>query len=112
MMQSGQLRHRVQIQYDENHGTPESDGGPQTASWVTLGTRWANVLPLSGRERFTAKQVQSDVTHKVEMHYDPTVATKPVYRLLYGDRVLEIDSVVNVDERNRKTLLMVKEVVT
>lgn len=109
-MNSGKLRHRVQIQYDENHGVVDSQGGPQAASWVTLGTRWANVLPLTSRERFTARQVQSDVTHKVEMHYDPTLATKPVYRLLYKSRALEIDSVVNVDERNRELHLMCKEV--
>lgn len=86
-------------------------GGPQEPSWVTLGTRFANVVPLSGRERFTAQQVQSDVTHRVEMHYDPTLQTKPVHRLLFGSRALEIDSVVNVDERNRDVHVMCKEVV-
>lgn len=110
-MTAGKLRHRVQIQRDERHGVPSNAGGPQDPLWVTVGARYANVVPLSGRERFTADQVQADVSHRVEMHYDPTIGIRPAWRLLYGARPLEIESTVNVGERNRELHLMCKEVV-
>ena len=110
-MKCGALRHRVQIQVDELHGVMTAGGGPQEPRWVTLGARFANVVPLSGRERFTAQQVQSDVTHRVEMHYDPTLQARPVHRLLFNDRPFEIESVINVGELGRETHVMCKEAV-
>ena len=110
-MKTGRLRHQVTIQRDANHGVPDASGGQQAEDWQSITVRPANVIPLTGRERFTAQQVVPDVTHRVEMRFDPEVQTKPVYRLLYANRPLQIESAINVDERSRELHLMCKEVV-
>lgn len=105
--------------------TPDSYGQP-SVSWSTASTRWARVEPLSGRELFQAQQVRPDISHKVTLRYDDTLAGAtttgtpmglllaitcesqssdteftPKHRLLFGERVLEIAWIKNEDERNR-----------
>ncbi len=110
-MKPGRLRHRVIIERDENHGVPDRSGGQQAESWVAVGTRPANVIPLTGRERFSNQQVTAEETHHVEMRYDPDLQTKPVYRLRFGSRPLQIESIINIEERNRELLVKCKEMV-
>lgn len=111
-MKTGRLRHQVTIQRDANHGVVSASGAQQAESWTDVAVRPANVIPLNGRERFTASQVQPEVTHRVEMRFDPDVQTKPVYRIVYDDRPFQIESVINVDERGRELHCLCKEVVT
>lgn len=104
-MRAGKLRHRIKIQ--QLTGSDDEFGEPLEAysDWAVV---WANVAPLSGREMWQAKQVEATTTHQVEMRYLAGVDAK--MRILHGTRVLQIDSVVNVDERNRRMLLQCTEV--
>lgn len=105
-MSAGKLRHRVTIQ----QLVKADDGyGGIVETWQDVATVWATVEPLRGSERYRAQQVQSELTHKVTMRYRPGV--KPQMRLLYGDRVLEIEAVIDVEERHRWLELLCSEVV-
>jgi len=104
-MRAGTLRHRIQVQAQQE--TRDAHGGV-TRQWVTQATRWGAVKPLSGREFFSAQAVQSDVTHEIRMrHYDGLTTTN---RLLHDSRTFEIKSVLNTDERNIETVAMCTEV--
>ena len=105
-VRAGRLRHRVAIQ---SQSTTLDGYGESTGSWATDNTVWAAVEPVSGSERDIGEGRTGVVSHRVVMRYLSTVSPKK--RLLFGSRVLNIDSVLNVDERDeRMSLFCVEEV--
>lgn len=101
LIRAGELRHRAEIQtltgsvsaYGDSPGTLE-----------TRCTRQCSIRPASSRERTEAKQVQSDVSHIIEMHYDPIAWSHLSHKaelLINGARRFYITSVFNVQEMGR-----------
>lgn len=99
-MQSGKLRHRITIQQPTNTA---GSMGQVTTTWSDLATVWASVEPLSGSERWRAQQVQPGVSHKVTLRY--LAGVTPAMRVQHGTRYLNIDSVLNTEERNVELVL-------
>lgn len=107
-MRAGALRHRVRIQ--TRSATADNYGEP-AQTWTTTHTDVpASVEPLSGREMITAAAVQSAITHRVRMRY--AAGVDAAARVLFGTRVLDVQSVINVDERGRELELMCTEGLT
>ena len=102
-MNPGQLTERVTLQRLQQ-GTDEI-GQPFT-TWVTLGTTWASVEPLVGREYFAAGGAQSEVTAKVRMRYRPGITSAD--RLIHEGTLYSITSVINYKSANRDLVLMCK----
>lgn len=99
-----QMRDRVTIQ--SRTQTRDTRGGT-VDTWAEVAEVWARVEPLSGREFWQAQQAQAQTTHKVTIrYYDGLTST---HRLLYGSRVLNIDSVIDVESRKREHQLLCKE---
>ena len=108
MTSIGQLRTRMHIQQVTETRTP--DGGIAEA-WTPFAQVWAKVQGLRGRELFAAQQVQATTTHKVTIRYCRGLTSK--HRMLIGQdesRVLNIESVVDVDEKHVTHELMCTEV--
>lgn len=105
-MRAGELRHRLQIQ--EVSEAQNTFGEPEKL-WATIATVWGRVHPILGRERFTAQQVQADVTHEITIRDRTDVA--PVNRIRFGDRYFNIHEVRRPAERNISLVIMAKEVV-
>ena len=83
--------------------------GATITKWKSIATVWAEVKPLSGREYFSAQQVQSEITTQIWLrHLD---GIKPSMRVKFGKRFLEIVAVLNTQERNVSLQLMCKEAV-
>lgn len=104
-MQSGLLRQQVKIQ-------SRIDGidaaGDAMVSWLDVATIWADVQPLRGLERMNAQQVgAAAIDHRITTRYRPGLT--PKHRILYGTRVFDIESVINVNERNEMIELLCKE---
>ena len=104
-MRTGTLRHRVTLQefveIVDEYGTPIGEG------WEDIATVWAAVEPITGREYIELHNTQSELSHKVTMRYRPGVT--PANRLLFNGRQFDIQSVLNLEERNRELVLMCKE---
>lgn len=64
--------------------------------WITLGDRWARIIPLVGREFQEAQETQASQTHRVMMRGgDPLVDSLTTkHRLMEGDRVLNITRIM------------------
>lgn len=108
-MRIADLRNRVVVQ--STSVTLDASGAPED-TWSAVGTRWAQVEPLTGREAFEARSLHSDVDHRITMRYDATVgAATPKHRLLWGSRAFDILSVVNVGERDEYLEFMAREAV-
>lgn len=106
-MKSGELRHRINLQ--SKTATRDSFGA-ETIAWKTERTIWASIKPLSGSEYFLAQQVQADVTHQIRIRYFEGI--RPDWRIVFGTRIFDIKSNINLDERNNEMILMAKEFVT
>lgn len=105
-MEIGRLRHRITLMRQVNE---INDYGATITEWKSVATVWAEVKPLSGREYFSAQQVQSEITTQIWLrHLD---GIKPSMRVKFGERFLEIVAVLNTQERNVSLQLMCKEAV-
>ena len=93
----GPMKHRVEIQ---SATQTQDDLGAVSYAWATDRKPWASIEPLQGDERMQVQQVKSSVSHKIVMRYDPTFVLTSEHRILYGTRVFEIDSVMNLKEQN------------
>lgn len=106
-MQSGKLRQRVTVQLVTQ--TQDSYGEP-VESWAEIDTVWAEVKPATGQERFVASADQqlATLTHVVNMRYLDGLS--PVnHRLLWGTRVLDIETVQDPTGRTATTKLLCRE---
>jgi len=78
--------------------------GEPILSWATFATRWVGIMPLSGSESVSALASQSELTHKVMLHYTPGLKAK--MRLVCESRTFEIMSVVERGYRAEHELLV------
>lgn len=101
----GELRHVITIQElsDQQNEYGEED------EWVNVLKARAGIFPISGREFFAAETVNSEVSHKVIMRYVPGV--RPDMRVKFGERVFNIISVINFQEKNTELQLLCKELI-
>jgi len=107
-MRAGQLRHRLQLQ---SATTAPDDFGQPIPTWSTYADVWGEVRPLTGRERYTAQQVQSSLSHQVRIRYRGGVAE--THRVRWVDKatikILDINAVLNTEQRDRELLLLCSE---
>lgn len=103
-MRAGLLRHTVTLQ---ERTTADDGAGGVTETWVDVDHIPARVMPLAGTELFAAQQNMSRVSHRIEMRYRDDVVSQ--MRLLYRERVFDIQAVINVGERDRELHLMCEE---
>ena len=105
-MDAGILRHRVTLQ------SPVETRGPDYAevqrAWTDVATVWASIEPLSARELFQNLEVSSELTTRVRIRWMAGVSAK--WRVLFGVRVFEIQSVLNPGEANIDLELLCAEV--
>lgn len=102
-MRPGDMPHRVKLQSP----TGSRDAlGERVTTWTDVATVNARVRPLSGKELMVAGQQQSAVSHVVEIRHSSEVsAINGTWRVLFGTRVMVVESVVNPEESNEKLML-------
>jgi SPP1 family predicted phage head-tail adaptor len=109
-MGQGKLAVRNILVTIERQSTSQDSTGQQLDSWTEVGKEWVSIRPVTGREYFNASGERAEVTHRIRMVYGRTFAPKD--RIVYGSRIFDIKSVINIEERNRELELMVTEHVT
>lgn len=103
-MRAGELRKRFTIQTADEQQSPTGD---ISLAWRNESKVWGKLEPVSGGESITAEQRIADTNFLITIRYWETISTRK--RLKLGDRFFEIQSVLNVDERNRQMTLGCKE---
>jgi SPP1 family predicted phage head-tail adaptor len=104
-MASGKLHHRIKIQ---KRNRSLDMYGQQQDSWEDYLSVRANVRPVSGMEKLASMSVAATLTHTIlvryrkEFRFPLKVASM---RVVFDERVLDIDSVRNLEERNRWAVL-------
>ena len=109
-MNAGKLNKRIAIQYT---GSTQDEFGAQVLTWSTLCNPWASVEPLQGREYFSAKQTISDVDTRFVVRFSTeTSAVTPKMRVVYDTKNYDIESVINIDNKDKEMQLVCRKVTT
>ena len=103
-MKIGKLRHKITIQ--EYSATRDSFGA-QIEGWNDKASVFASVTPICGKEYFASQQLNAEVTTKITIRY--LAGITPKMRVMFGNRIFDILSVLNFEERNIELNLMCKE---
>ena len=105
-MRSGRLSQRVTI---ARHVETTDDYGELISTTSTFATRWAAIEPIAGREYFTAQGANSQVSVKIRMRYDTTVAAIDAGDIIiHGGVTYDIESVINPSLKGEELILMCK----
>lgn len=103
-VRAGQLTRRIRI---ERVQRTRLAGGGATEEWVPVATVWARVEPMRGLERFASDQTSSRVTHQVTIRHRSGIT--PQMRVVLGDRIFTVRSVLNPEERGEVLRLECEE---
>lgn len=107
-MRAGRLRHRVTL---ETRSTSVDSLGARVDTWTTIATRRCDIKPLTGKENTADNAIEySRVTTEIRLRYDSNLSRlKPHDRAVdYSQSpavVYDIESVINLMERDREILL-------
>lgn len=103
-MKIGRLRHRITIQ---KYTATRDSFGADVEDWTDIANVWASITPVSGKEYYAAQQINAEITTKITIRYIKDI--NPKMRVVFKDRMFEILSVINSEERNIELNLMCKE---
>jgi SPP1 family predicted phage head-tail adaptor len=100
-MQAGKLRHRVII---KNFTTAADTMGQPINTFATLATVWARVTPKSGSEFVNEGASKIQKVYEVTIRYTGDI--NETYKIEYDSKDLNIQSIIDIDERNRTMKLL------
>ena len=109
-MQAGKLRQRVEHQRQTVTG--QNSYGQKTYTWDAVGTYWAEVRAMQGKELDIAQQKWAEARFKVTVRYQPSVEFKRADRLVWGTRNLDIIDAEDPDGRQDMVVIVAKEYVS
>ena len=101
------LRHRVTFQ--KPSGKTTNSMGETVPVYINFATVWASVQPFKGREYHEAQKIRAETTYKITMRY--LAGVTPDMRIKHHNKTLEIQSILNIDERNVELQIIASEVV-
>ena len=100
-MNPGRMDRKIII--EEITATTINAVGEPIPTWGTFATVWAEKMPLRGRERFEAQQVNAEADDKWRIRYLAGVVAK--MRISYDSKLFDIQSVQEVGRRNGMELM-------
>ena len=108
-MRAGQLTER--ISFEELKET-RSDTNELLMEWSFVCSAWAAVVPLSGTERAAGKEIEGEVTLRVEIRARKNVTITSDMRIKHGSQYYEIVAPPPAKgeySRGRKVKILCKE---
>lgn len=105
-MRTGQLRSKVELQKPSE---TKNEVGEVKTTWETEHEVWAQITALTGIEFYQSDQVESNVTHRVTIRWVAGLDSE--WRILYGDRILEVNVIMDPQERKEQLQMLCREVI-
>lgn len=104
MRDPGTLRTRLALEAP----VESADGaGGVVRNYATVATLWAELTPLSARERVAAAAAGADVTHRIRLRARADIGLR--HRLRRGDRIFRIVALRDEDAAVRFLLIEAQE---
>lgn len=89
------LRHRILLQSRSN----ANDGfGQEVLTWSDVLSCFAAIEPAPRLEQVSGEAIVASRTHVVTIRYRPGIGAR--MRAVYGSRIFEISSVIDLEERH------------
>jgi SPP1 family predicted phage head-tail adaptor len=82
--------------FERKAGTADDFTGAYP-DWEALGSGYCKIEPASGQELTETEQMVAQVTHRITTRWQP-LGLSPKDRIVYGSRVFNLISVVDVGE--------------
>lgn len=105
MSVAGKLNRKVTIQ---TPSTTQDDYGQPTQLWTDVLTTWAAIRAATSKEVYAASSFVSQVSHIVTIRWRPGIQAKQ--RIIYRDRIFEIQALSDPDERRISLNLLCIEI--
>ena len=67
----------------ETYTTVDGQYG-ETKTWTEFKLAWVNIEPIRGRERYSANELESEITHTVRMAYYEGIDITPHMRMVFA----------------------------
>ena len=108
-MRGGLLRNKVTIQRPVR---TTSGTGDNVVNWETFTTAGASVSPVSAREQLRGNQIETNISHVVNLRYVKGITADMRLQVPTDDAplILNIQGVANLDNRRRQVQLTCVEV--
>ena len=104
----GMLNRKISIQRENR---VKNDTGGYDLTWSTVLTPWARIKPKSGGEKVHANRLDATGLSQVVIRYNDSLVETD--RVLYKGNLYQIRSIINIDEQNQWTeIIMERGVVT
>ena len=102
------MRDKVTLQ---RQSTTQDAMGHPVDTWADIETRRCDITPRTGREKLYQSGIYGDADVLISMRYDSTMAaTRPFDRFVdrrnSPETIYDIQSVINVENRNRELLFV------
>jgi len=99
-MRAGSLRHIIELQSPTRVPLdPVNDTGAMKTVWTTVSTIYAAIQPQKGVENSVMGVSQGEQVSIFTIRYTKDISR--LYRIKFGDRYYSINSIINIDERDR-----------
>lgn len=102
-MNPGKMHQRIVIQA---RTATEDTQWDDTITWADYLTRWADVNPVTARERMRNQGPSSEATYKITMRYESALTDQ--HRITWNGKIFDIVGIINVDERDTTLEVLVK----
>lgn len=90
----GSMDQRIELQRLSR--IPDGGGG-YSEEWATYAEVWAEVRPLSGRERYQAQQVEASANYRIRIYNRDDIS--PADRILWRGKLLNIRFIADAGSR-------------
>lgn len=107
-LRAGDLIHRVTARRPADVRDTFGDSQP---TWVDVATVYASIESLTGRELWSAQQVQADVTHRVKLRPGAVPGIGPAWSLTFLGRVFQVLYVIDPVQQQETLELLCMETV-
>lgn len=108
---AGKYRHIITFQVK---GASFNDFGEpikEDSNWMDVYTTRAGIYPISGKEILTQQYVNSEISHRIHLRYNPSISLDSSMRVKFGERIFTIISPpIDFQEKNVEWQIMCKEV--
>jgi len=107
MMTAGKFQHRLEIQAPVQVQDPAT--GEVTTSWQVVGTVWARIEPIRGKEAFVSEQVLADMNTRITLRWSPLAETLTnAHRGIHQNTIFNFVSIAHVRLERREVEIMAR----
>lgn len=106
MPQTTRLRRLAHL--EAPNGLADGAGGA-TSDWISIGTHWVAVQPVSGEEAHIASRDSTRITHRIQLRCPRSLRPRADQRFRIGSRTFDIRAVFDRDGRGRFLTCLVEE---